>query len=191
MSHKPQVIVVTDGDDTAYEAIKVACRDLGCYPLAASHGNPTPLSGAELVDHILRAPREPVVVMVDDRGESGQGPGETALKTLLRSDQLDIMGVVAVAANTRPVAGVAVQESVDQKAKTTPQAVDKAGHPVPGHQLRGDTVDVLAHYGGPIVGLGDPGKMEGWDAVDKGVPATRRALEEILKQRGRSEHARS
>ncbi|MCY0899456.1 MAG: stage V sporulation protein AE [Firmicutes bacterium] len=182
MSHaKPRVIVVTDGDDTAFEAIKTACEDLSCHPLAASHGNPTPLSGSQLIDRILHAPRDPVVVMVDDRGERGEGAGEAALKTLLASDQIEVMGVVAVAANTRPVSGVSVQESVDQHGELTAHAVDKKGHPVAGHTLRGDTVDVLADFRGPIVGLGDPGKMEGWDALDRGVPATRRALEEILK----------
>ncbi|WP_430626284.1 stage V sporulation protein AE [Sulfobacillus thermotolerans] len=50
----------------------------------------------------------------------------------------------------------------------------------------GDTVDVLADDVGdvPIIGLGDPGKMGGHDAIGHGVPATRRALEEVLQRSG-------
>nr|WP_207711565.1 stage V sporulation protein AE [Sulfobacillus harzensis] len=175
---------MTDGDQTAYRALSEACDELACHPLRASEGNPTPLSGQELVERILKAPKEPVVVMVDDRGDAGLGQGERALDVLINSPELDVMGVVAVAANTHPVEGVQVAESVDQDGRVVEKAVDKDGHPVADAVLRGDTVDVLQGYKGPIVGLGDPGKMEGHDAVGRGVPATRKALEEILQKGG-------
>jgi stage V sporulation protein AE len=182
MAQKKQVIILTDGDQTAYQALSEACDELSCHPLRASEGNPTPLTGEELVKEIMRAPAEPVVVMVDDRGDAGTGRGERALDVLLDSSELEVLGVVAVAANTHPVHGVAVDVSVDQDGNVVHQAVDKDGHPVSGSTLKGDTVDVLKAYSGPVVGLGDPGKMEGHDSVHHGVPATRRAIEEILKK---------
>lgn len=184
MTAKKRVIVLTDGDHTAYRALSEACDELSCHPLRTSAGNPTPLNGQELVEAILKAPAEPVVVMVDDRGDAGLGRGERALDVLISNPQLDVMGVVAVAANTHPVQGVEVDHSVDQDGHLVNQAVDKNGHPVSGHTLKGDTVDVLAGYEGPIVGLGDPGKMEGHDSIGHGVPATRRAIEEIIKKGG-------
>lgn len=184
MADKKRVIIFTDGDPTAYRALSEACHELSCHPLKASRGNPTPLDGQELVRQILEAPVEPVVVMVDDRGEAGLGEGERALDVLIHSPELDVMGVVAVAANTHPVQGVQVGESVDQDGQVVQDAVDKDGHVLGSPVLKGDTVDVLQGFSGTIVGLGDPGKMQGHDAIRKGVPATRRALEEILKKGG-------
>lgn len=184
MSEKRAVIILTDGDETAYHALSEACHQLDCHPLRASEGNPTPLGGQDLVEAVLQAPAEPVVVMVDDRGDAGRGPGEDALSVLTQSPQLDVLGVVAVAANTHPVQGVPVDISVDQDGEVVHHAVDKAGREVHSHQLKGDTVDVLRSFDGPVVGLGDPGKMDGHDRISKGVPATRRAIQEILERRG-------
>lgn len=184
MSHRKKVIILTDGDETAYRALAVACESLPCHPLKASVGNPTPLSGKELVNAVVDVPAEPVVVMVDDRGDVGRGPGEEALNTLLDAEELEVLGVIAVAANSHPVHGVQVDLSVNQYGKVVHQAVDKSGRGESSDTLKGDTVDVLAGYSGPIVGLGDPGKMQGHDAIDQGVPATRRALEEILRRVG-------
>lgn len=186
---KRQVVILTDGDETAYRALSEACRDLDCHPLRASEGNPTPLSGPELVAAIHGAPSEPVVVMVDDRGEAGTGLGEKALDAVLQAPDIDVLGVVAVAANTRPVHGVKVDESVTQEAQVVNRAVDKEGRAASSQVLKGDTVDVLEDYQGLVVGLGDPGKMEGHDTIQRGVPATRRALEEILHKRSRSDGA--
>ena len=185
MSRK-KVIVVTDGDDTAYKALKDASQDLHLYLLRESKGNPTPLNGHRLVDAVLKSPHEPVVVMVDDRGESGSGPGERALEVLMNASELRVRGVVAVAANTRPVDGVHIDSSVNAQGKMIQQAVDKEGRDQSSSILYGDTVDVLGDDEGrvPIVGLGDVGKMHGLDSVDKGVPATKRALQEILARSG-------
>lgn len=179
---KRQVVVLTDGDETAYRALSEACHDLSCHPLVASQGNPTPLSGPELLQAIHQAPRDPVVVMVDDRGDSGLGQGEKALQALLDASDIEVLGVIAVAANTRPVQGVTVDQSVNQDGRLIDRAVDKGGHAGPSRTLKGDTVDVLNQFSGLVLGLGDPGKMDGHDAIQQGVPATRRALEEILRQ---------
>ncbi len=184
MGQKKQVVILTDGDETAYQALSEACRDLKCHPLRASEGNPTPLHGDQLIQAIMKAPRDPVVVMVDDRGDAGFGPGEKALAALMESPELEVLGVVAVAANTHPVKGVKVEQSVDQSAQVVSHAVNKAGEEVSSNRLRGDTVDTLGSYSGVVVGLGDPGKMQGHDRIEKGVPATRRALEEILRKAG-------
>lgn len=183
-STRKRVIVLTDGDHTAYRALSKVCEELSCHPLRASAGNPTPMSGQELLQAIQNAPQDPVVVMVDDRGDAGTGKGENALQELLESHNIDLLGVVAVAANTHPVTGVEVQESVDRDGEVVHYAVDKEGQTVAGHVLKGDTVDVLGNYSGVVVGLGDPGKMNGHDAISRGVPATRAAIEEILKENG-------
>lgn len=181
--NKKQVIVVTDGDQTAYRAIAAACRTLGLHPVKATRGNPTPISGHRLIQAIQDEPGNPVVAMVDDRGEAGTGPGERDLETILDSDQLEVLGVVAVAANTRGVAGVVPELSIDHSAEMlTEQAVNKAGK-AKGHVLRGDTVDVLRHYPDVlVVGLGDPGKMGGDDSAGDGSPATHEALKRILNR---------
>ncbi len=186
MNKKP-VIIVTDGDETAFRAIEEASEALHLYPLKASKGNPTPLSGRSLVEAVENAPGDPVVVMVDDRGDAKTGPGEHDLDTLMQADSLEVLGVVAVAANTHPVSGVHVDSSVSRKGTLIRhRAVDKTGNPTAGDVLYGDTVDVLDDDEGqlPIVGLGDPGKMGGQDQIGRGAPATRRALQEILEQSG-------
>ncbi len=179
MSQVRRVIIVTDGDDTAYRALEEACDNLHCHPVRAASDD-----GVALIDAIQKAPKDPVVVMVDDRGDAGEGSGEQALKDLIRDAGLDILGVVAVASNTPGVNGVSITASVDQSAQVVQAAVDKAGHELSSKTLRGDTVDVLADFEGPIIGLGDPGKMQGHDAINAGVPATRRAIEEILRKAG-------
>ncbi len=178
------VIVVTDGDETAYKALVEASKDLNLYLLSESQGNPTPLKGKDLIDVITKAPADPVVVMVDDRGERGLGPGERALEVLMNAPELNVLGVVAVAANTHPVEGVHVDSSVTSQGYMTRDAVNKAGDRQSSAVLYGDTVDVLRDDEGrvPIIGLGDPGKMQGRDSISHGVPATKKALQEVLER---------
>ena len=182
---KQQVIVVTDGDTTAYRGIHAACQELGLTVVKATRGNPTPISGQQLIDAILAAGDDthtPVVAMVDDRGESGIGRGERDLAAILASDQLEVRGVIAVAADTRGVAGVVPDLSVDKRQRTVRRAVNKRGQ-VDGSVLRGDTVDVLRNFPAvPVVGLGDPGKMGGSDDASHGSPVTLRALRAIVNQ---------
>jgi stage V sporulation protein AE len=181
-----QVIVVTDGDKTAYEAISRACKTLGLQPVRATRGNPTPIQGQSLIHAIEQTAGNPVVAMVDDRGDAGVGPGERDLKTILESDSLKVLGVVAVAANTRGVRGVIPEVSIDHDAQLVSEAVNKAGNES-GHVLHGDTVDVLRQYPEVlVVGLGDPGKMGGGDAASKGAPATEEALKTILSRRAQA-----
>jgi stage V sporulation protein AE len=187
-SAPPDVIVVTDGDDTAWKAVEDACRALDCHALRASRGNPTPLDGEALVDAVVATGRSPVVVMVDDQGDANTGPGERALTHLLQSRRIRLLGVVAVASHTPHVEGVRPLFSVTADGRRVSGAVDKEGEAT-GHVLRGDTVDVLAEAAevgedAPIiVGLGDPGKMGGRDRPERGEPATRAALAAILQRR--------
>ncbi len=178
------IIIVTDGDETAWHAVKAASESLGLTPLALSRGNPTAADADAIVAAAEAAPSGPVVVMVDDQGDSGRGPGERTLAQRLRDKRVRVLGVVAVASNTKGVDGVVPDMSVGQTAKPELGAVDKLGRPTSG-PLLGDTVDVLrdAPHDIPVVGLGDPGKMRGHDRLEDGVPATRAALQTILDQR--------
>jgi len=112
---------------------------------------------------------------------AGQGEGENALQVLLQSSEVEVLGVVAVAANTQPVHGVDVVVSVTQDGQVIEGAVDKSGEQVAGHLLRGDTVDVLESYQGPVVGLGDPGKMDGHDSVKRAYPSLKRHCRKCYK----------
>ncbi len=175
------MIVVTDGDRTAWRAVQAASRSLGLVPVALSQGNPTRVDAQQIVEAAQAEAGGPVVVMVDDQGDGGAGPGEAVLGELLRDDRVRILGVVAVASNTRGVDGVVPDASVDQAAREWEGAVDKEGLRTSG-ALLGDTVDVLRGAASDvvIVGLGDPGKMQGQDDLANGVPATRAALAAVL-----------
>lgn len=181
-----EMIVVTDGDRTAWHAVQAASASLGLVPVALSRGNPTPVDAQRIIDAARAQSHGPVVVMVDDQGDGGAGSGEVVLADLLRDEEVRVLGVVAVASNTRGVEGVVPDVSVDQKAHESGRAVDKDGLVADG-PLLGDTVDVLrdAAPGVVIVGLGDPGKMQGQDALADGVPATRAALAAVLARAGR------
>jgi stage V sporulation protein AE len=181
---KKQVIVITDGDHTAYRAVAEACEGLGLDPVDATEGNPTPIQGQALLQAIYHASGNPVVAMVDDRGSAKKGRGERDLGTILDAEELDVLGVIAVAANTPGVKGVVPDLSIDHDAERVSEAVDKQGN-ASGHVLRGDTVDVLRNYPDvTVIGLGDPGKMGGDDAVGQGAPVTAQALKTILRNRG-------
>lgn len=178
-----EVIFVTDGDETAQNAIEVAARDLDLFPLKVSGGNPTPLSGPEVLKQILNAPYDPVVVMVDDRGIRGEGPGERVLDYLFQCrEELDILGVVAVASDTH-ASGIRVDCSVtaDGKLIKGPVKKDGRGEVFWHRRLEGDTVEILRRYPDVfVVGCGDVGKMHGKDAREWGAGITSRCLQEIL-----------
>ncbi len=180
-ARRPQVIVVTDGDPTAWEAVKTAAEDLGLIPIAASRGNPTPGSAEDIVRAIGKTDGDPVVVLVDDQGDAGPGAGERVLDRILHAPDLDVLGVVAVASHTPGVRGVKTVLSVTRSGDRVEGAVDKEGRPTDG-RLHGDTVDVVEDSRVPVVGLGDPGKMDGGDAAERGFPVTREALRAVLEQ---------
>lgn len=180
---KKRVILVTDGDEYAQEAIIQACKNEGLYPLLSSGGNPTPLTGEQLAWEIQQAPYDPVVVMLDDRGEVGEGRGERALEYLLLDQSLDILGAVAVASNTGQARGVEVDESIDRYGHVIEQPVDKYGEPEPAghHFLKGDTSEILARFPEvKVIGAGDLGKMKGQDNPAHGAMITTRCLKELL-----------
>lgn len=197
MAQRRQVIVVTDGDKNARRAVEVAAKKIGARCITASEGNPTPLSGPEMVNLIKTAQHDPVVVMVDDRGSCGKGAGERVLEYLGQNADIEIIGAVAVASNDPIAEGVQVDFSVSRDGELVQGPVDKSGEPEGTGRslLEGDTVDVLRQMGVPvIIGTGDTGKMDGADSFKDGAPITTRAFEEIIrrsKEGSGSSHDRS
>lgn len=196
MVERRQVILVTDGDDAARAALQVAARRIRARIISKSAGNPTPLSGVELVRLIEQTPHGPVIVMLDDNGDGNQGGGEQALQVLLAHPNIDVIGVLAVASNTSSVRGVPVDFSVDQRARRVETGVNKDGFAVKHYMVYGDTVDALRNLDAPvIVGVGDIGKMGGRDAALRGAPVTTKALRLLLdtyhaRMRKRPQHTR-
>lgn len=179
---KHRVIIVTDGDNIAKEAVETAARNIGGRSISRSAGNPTPLSGAEMIRCIQQAASDPVVVMVDDCGNPGLGEGELLIRQIAEHPALDLLGVVAVASNTKEEIGVDVDESVTQTAEITDKGVNKEGLPQTDGRVVGDTLSVLQDVNVPIiVGLGDPGKMDFKDKAESGAPITTKALQKILQ----------
>lgn len=186
LSGKVRVIIVTDGDSSAQDAVHTASIRLGLYPLMITGGNPTHITGKTALDHILNAPYDPVVMMVDDKGKKGMGPGEHLLDTILKDKRLTVIGVVAVASDTR-VRGVAVDKSVTCDLKVVNAPVDKHGYEeIEGHhRLEGDTVEILRHHPALfMVGCGDLGKMDGRDSIEHGARITEQCFREILNHAG-------
>lgn len=180
-----KVILVTDGDIVAQKAVQTACKKLGLFPIMASGGNPTPYSGPILAQFIEEAPFDPVVVMLDDRGEVGRGKGEKALEYLLRAENLKILGVIAVASNTESAKGIEVKQSIDNWGRLVKGPVNKDGklEPAGRHFLEGDTSEILTRYPWvKVIGSGDLGKMQGHDNPAKGASITTRCLEELLSE---------
>lgn len=177
-----RVILVTDGDKVARRAIETAATRLGMRCISASAGNPTPLSGPELVDLIQQAAYDPVLVMVDDKGNPGRGPGESALKHICSSPAVKVLGAIAVASNTARAQGAPVDLSVTREGRVVSCPVDKDGNPEGQKRLlKGDTVDVLRDLELPVVvGIGDPGKMDGADGLKNGSSVTALAIMEVV-----------
>lgn len=181
---KRKVILVSDGDRIAKGAVEVASRNIGARCISRSAGNPTTRSGEELVQLILKAPNDPVVVMLDDRGFNGMGRGETAMTYLAGHPEIEVLGVLAVASNTEKVCGCEVDASVSRSGQVIESSVDKWGRPKE-DLLKGDTVEVIDSLNIPLViGIGDIGKMDGADEAEKGAPVTTRALKTILDRSG-------
>lgn len=184
---KRKVIVVTDGDQMARKAIETAARQVGARVISRSAGNPTPLTGTQIISLVHKAQHDPVLVMFDDNGHSEQSYGEQALRQLMNDPSIEVIGAIAVASNTEHVVGIHVDFSLDQFGHVIRDGVDKDGIPQGLHEpvILGDTVDVLNEYNLPVViGVGDIGKMEGNDSYWKGAPITTQAIMEILKRSG-------
>lgn len=177
-----RVIIVTDGDDIAKHAVEEAARNIGGRCISLSAGNPTVLSGEKIIELIMMAKYDPVVVMVDDRGDIGMGYGEKAMYKIMKDEEIELLGVVAVASNTSRAKGVMVDCSIDKYGNVINKAVDKYGNSKNNRVLKGDTVNMLSNADVKfIVGIGDPGKMNGRDEISIGAPIITKAMEEILK----------
>lgn len=186
---KIRVILVTDGDRVAQEAVETIGSSLGLRCISASAGNPTPISGKKIVELLKTVPYDPVLVMFDDKGHSEKAEGEQALEYVANHPDIEVLGAVAVASNTTGIDGVSADACIDCQGHVIDLSVDKNGEiknkkdcackPV----ITGDTVDVLNDVEIPvIIGVGDIGKMEKHDDLSRGAPITRRAIEEILKR---------
>lgn len=179
---KRKVILVTDGDNCAQKAVETAAKNIGGRCISRSGGNPTELTGKEIVELIKTAKHDPVVVMVDDRGNTHKGPGEAAMEYIMNSREIEVLGVIAVASNTHRVKGTKVDYSVDRDGNIVRSGVDKLGIQKNDKIVKGDTVDILNELETPIViGIGDPGKMDGFDNIEIGAPIVTKAMEEIMK----------
>ncbi|MGF7058603.1 stage V sporulation protein AE [Brassicibacter mesophilus] len=188
---KRKIILVTDGDDVAQKAVEKAAKNIGGRCISRSAGNPTPITGEEIINLIKSAKYDPVVIMVDDIGNPGFGKGEKALNDILIHPDMEVLGVVAVASNTQDVTGVKVDFSVDYMGHMVSNAVDKDGVETSSKTLYGDTVDIINKFSIPIVvGIGDIGKMRGKDNHAIGAPIITKALKEILNKSGSKDNER-
>lgn len=182
---KRKVILVTDGDMVAKSAVEIATGNIGGRCISASAGNPTVLMGHEILEKIKEAPYGPVVVMVDDRGAKGEGPGESAMQTILDNPDVDVLGVVAVSSNGRDCNGLNVTFSITKDGTVVPGAVDKYGNDSHSGLVCGDTLSILKNRKDLLIlGIGDPGKMDYKDEVSKGAPITTKVLKEIMIRKG-------
>jgi len=182
---KRKVILVTDGDRVARRAVELAAHNIGGRCISASAGNPTELTGKEIIEVITTAEHDPVVVMVDDRGIKGDGRGEKAMNTIIKDHRVDVLGVVAVSSNGKDCNGLKVSCSITKDGNIIDGAVDKYGNNINQKDICGDTLSILSDKKDlVIVGIGDPGKMDYYDEVSKGAPITTKALEEVMKRSG-------
>lgn len=182
---KIRVILITDGDRCAQHVVEEISQSLGLRCISASAGNPTPISGEEIVRLLKTVHHDPVLVMFDDRGHRHKGSGERAMEYVANHPDITVLGAVAVASNTEGVAGIATDASITDLGNMVHSAVDKNGEAKGSTNLTGDTVDVLNDIEVPvIIGVGDIGKMDHADDIRRGAPVTRRAIEEILKRSG-------
>lgn len=189
MPEKVRVILITDGDRCAQHVVEKTASDLGLRCISASGGNPTPISGEEIVRLVKTVPHDPVLVMFDDRGRRDKGKGEAALEYVASHPDIEVLGAVAVASNTSGIEGVPADACISGAGQVVQSAVDKYGQEKDAHGekpvVSGDTVDVLNDVEVPvIIGVGDIGKMDKADDIRRGAPVTRKAIEEILKRSG-------
>lgn len=185
MNEKRKIILVTDGDSVAQRAVERAVTNIGGRCISRSGGNPTPMSGSEIVEMVQTAKHDPVVVMVDDKGSSRTAQGEWALYNIVNHPDIEVLGVIAVASNTPDVKGIEVDFSITCNGEIVDSAVDKEGLPISGKVLYGDTVDIIEECQVPLViGIGDIGKMAGKDDCEIGAPIVTKAMDEILSRSG-------
>ncbi|MDT8859805.1 stage V sporulation protein AE [Alkalihalobacillus sp. MEB130] len=181
-----KVILITDGDEHAKKVVEFVAEEIGGRCISYSYGNPTPISGEEIVSLVLQTPYDPVLVMFDDCGQREEGIGERAMHYVATHPQIEVLGAIAVASSTHSSEWTHVDVSVDRYGHLTEYGVDKEGIPdLEIGRINGDTVYILDELDIPIVvGVGDIGKMAGFDTVKKGAPITKQAVEIILERSG-------
>lgn len=186
MTNKRRVILVTDGDEYAARTIEYVATEIGGRTISQTQGNPTTLSGAQIVQLILQAKNDPVFVMFDDCGLLGEGAGEVALKYVAEHPNIEVLGIIAVASKTHQTEWTRVDVSIDRFGELTEYGVDKSGlKDLELGRISGDTVYCLDQLNVPIiVGIGDIGKMARKDSVKNGCPITLKAVELILERSG-------
>lgn len=180
------VILVTDGDEYAQKTIEYVAQKVGGRCISKSQGNPTTLTGPEIVSLIFQAPYDPVFVMFDDSGYVGEGAGEIALKYVATHKQINVLGIIAVASRTRQTEWTKTMVNIDRFGNLTEYGVDKEGIPeLDIGRISGDTVYNIDQLNVPIiVGIGDVGKMVKCDSVEIGCPITLKAARLILERSG-------
>ncbi|WP_251555422.1 stage V sporulation protein AE [Neobacillus muris] len=186
MTSKRRVIIVTDGDEYTKRTLEGVAKKIGGRCISASQGNPTLKTGPEMVELIKQADHDPVLVMFDDSGIVGEGQGESAMKYVADHEDIEVLGVLAVAAKSRHEEWAKVDISVDRDGNLTPYGVDKYGVPeLEMGRINGDTVYCLDELDIPIkVGIGDIGKMARHDSYKIGSPITEKAVKLILERSG-------
>lgn len=178
---KRRVILVTDGDKVAKEAVEIAASNIGGRCISASAGNPTVLTGKQIIELIEQAEYDPVVVMVDDRGARGIGKGEKVMDAILYDENIDVLGVIAVSSNGKDCRKINLSCSITSDGRVIEGVVDKDGIEKKNGLICGDTLSVLKNKKSLIiVGIGDPGKMGYYDDCYIGAPITTMAMKEIL-----------
>lgn len=180
------VILVTDGDEYALKTLEYIAKEVGGRCISKSQGNPTTLTGEQIVKYILQTPYDPVFVMFDDSGLLGEGRGEHALKHVATHPNINVLGVIAVASKTHQTEWAKVDVSIDRDGNLTEYGVDKSGiREYDIGRINGDTVYCLDELDVPIiVGIGDIGKMARKDDIKVGAPITRKAVDIILERSG-------
>ncbi len=173
---KKRVIVITDGDRSAWRAARRVCAQLGLGLIDASAGAPTRATVEDVERAIVESPYAEVV-LADDAGRLGMGEGELLVAALARSAAAEIVAAVAVASSTLNDGAVRVDEAVTARGDIVSTAVNKHGLPLPTRRLRGDTVGVLHSLRVPVIGIGDIGDGSG----RCGEAALRRALVEARR----------
>lgn len=184
MKNKKRVIFITDGDESARKTVEYVAMEIGGRCISHSWGNPSKLSGIDIVKLIKKTPYDPVLVMFDDCGFTEEGPGEEAMRYVAMQEDFEIIGAIAVASKTRASEWTKVDVSIDRNGHLTEFGVDKYGlADIEIGRINGDTVYNLNELKIPfIVGIGDIGKMSGKDDVEKGAPITKKAVELILER---------
>jgi stage V sporulation protein AE len=178
-----KVILVTDGDQIAKDSLERAARNVGGRCISLSAGNPSVLSGDDLVNLIKQAAYDPVLVMFDDCGSSKEGAGENNLYCVATHPEIEVLGAIAVASNCMRSRGTPVHMSLDCYGNVISTGVNKFGyhHRQRTARIYGDTVEILNKLSIPvIVGIGDIGKMHHRDAFLVGSPVTTKAIQLIL-----------